>query len=81
MKKKYFFTVIAIAAIVIIILFSSSDKILISKKLGVLEGTVHFSGMACPPDRSKTPPCDGPYPNYEVIIYDNDVSISLPIHS
>lgn len=77
MKKKYFFTVIAIFAIVIIILFSSSDKILISKKLGVLEGVVHFSGVACAPDRIKTPPCDGPYPDYDVIVYDKEGKIAI----
>jgi len=77
MKKNYFFIAIAISVIAIIILFSSSDKILNSKKVGMLEGTVHFSGVACAPDRIKTPPCDGPYPDYEVIVYDKEGKITI----
>jgi hypothetical protein len=33
-------------------------------------GTVYYSGIPCRPLNMKIPPCDGPYPNYEVIIYD-----------
>jgi hypothetical protein len=35
-----------------------------------LEGTVFFNGLPCNPKTTiKVPPCDGPYPNYEVIVY------------
>jgi hypothetical protein len=36
-----------------------------------LEGAVQFLGKPCPPNSSfsAVPPCSGPYPNYEVIIY------------
>ena len=38
---------------------------------GKLEATVSFIGVPCPPLRlSKTPPCDGPYPDYPVAIRD-----------
>lgn len=39
---------------------------------GTIVGIVLFSGVPCPPDRLKVPPCDGPYPDYEVIIYKHD---------
>lgn len=38
---------------------------------GTLAGTVHFVGTACQ-DPKKGPPCDGPYPNYEVVVYKED---------
>ena len=31
----------------------------------------NFVGKPCPPSRTG-PPCDGPYPNYEVVIYEKD---------
>jgi hypothetical protein len=39
-----------------------------------LEGTVQYVGKPCPPNSKffTVPPCSGPYPNYEVIIYDED---------
>ena len=38
-----------------------------------IQGTVYFMGTDCPPTLSKkVPPCTGPYPGYEVIIYAND---------
>ncbi|MEW6003028.1 MAG: carboxypeptidase-like regulatory domain-containing protein [Nitrospirota bacterium] len=43
-----------------------------SKEDGLLTGTVTFTGVPCPPDRMRVPPCDGPYPNYEVLIYKED---------
>jgi hypothetical protein len=42
-----------------------------SKQTGVLEGSVTFIGVPCGPQvERKTPPCDGPYPDYEVVVYD-----------
>lgn len=37
---------------------------------GVLEGTVIFIGLPCAD--GNVPPCEGPYPNYRVIIYSSD---------
>ena len=41
---------------------------------GTVEGTVFFIGAPCNPNQgyNKVPPCDGPYPNYEVILYKED---------
>jgi hypothetical protein len=39
--------------------------------LGALEGTVHFVGVPCPPTHPSRPPCDGPYPDYEVVVQDD----------
>jgi len=43
-------------------------------QVGVLEGTVHYIGKPCPSSKVG-PPCDGPYPNYEVEIYKTDGKI------
>jgi hypothetical protein len=41
-----------------------------SKQSGVLEGAVSFIGVPCgPQSERKTPPCDGPYADYEVVVY------------
>jgi hypothetical protein len=41
-----------------------------SRQTGVLEGAVTFIGAPCGPQgERKTPPCDGPYPDYEVVVY------------
>src|SRR4051812_49399188 len=37
---------------------------------GTLTGTVAFVGSPCPTPNG--PPCDGPYPNYEVVVYTSD---------
>ena len=37
---------------------------------GTLSGSVSFVGTPCP--EPKGPPCDGSYPNYEVVIYAAD---------
>ena len=37
---------------------------------GTLTGTVSFTGTPCP--EPKGPPCDGAYPNYEVVVYAED---------
>ena len=37
---------------------------------GTLSGTVSFVGTPCP--QPKGPPCDGVYPNYEVVVYAAD---------
>ena len=37
---------------------------------GILEGSVTFSGIPCAPGSTfQVPPCNGPYPNYEIIVY------------
>jgi hypothetical protein len=40
--------------------------------LGVLLGDVHFIGVPCPLIYPPRPPCDGPYPDYEVIVLHAD---------
>ncbi len=47
------------------------------KRQGTLEGTVYYLGIACTPQtysgmEIKIPPCNGPYPNYEIVIYNED---------
>lgn len=40
---------------------------------GMVEGVVSFVGTPCNPQYPfKVPPCDGPYPNYEVVFYKED---------
>jgi hypothetical protein len=38
---------------------------------GTLQGTVQFVGTPCEAAK-KGPPCDGPYPDYEVVVYKDD---------
>ena len=33
---------------------------------GTVQGVVWFIGAPCPPELANGPPCDGPYPNYDV---------------
>jgi hypothetical protein len=50
----------------------SSEKLAgLGEDMGVLEGSVHFVGVPCPLDQPQRPPCDGPYPDYEVVVHDN----------
>ncbi len=42
--------------------------------LGVLLGDVHFIGVPCPLIYPPRPPCDGPYPDYEVIVFHADAT-------
>jgi hypothetical protein len=38
-----------------------------------VKGVVHFLGLECPPNiPTRTPPCSGPYPNYEVTAYSDN---------
>lgn len=38
-----------------------------------LNGFVYFMGLECNPEGiKKIPPCSGPYPNYEILIHDED---------
>lgn len=38
-----------------------------------LNGIVYFMGLECSPlGSNKTPPCSGPYPGYEILIYDEN---------
>jgi hypothetical protein len=40
---------------------------------GDLEGTVWFIGNPCEPGAAlPVPPCDGPYPSYEIVVYQDD---------
>jgi len=40
---------------------------------GLIEGTVTFVGVPCGPGMpSRVPPCNGPYPNYEIVVYRAD---------
>jgi hypothetical protein len=41
-----------------------------SQASGTLSGTVSFVGTPCP--EAKGPPCDGAYPDYEVVVYAKD---------
>jgi len=65
--------VIGVALIIGAIIYSMSEEIqeFSEKQVGVVEGVVYFVGKPCPPSRVG-PPCDGPYPNYEVVIYEID---------
>jgi len=74
-NRGIYFVVVAIIAIGVIsfIFYYTSDELITPQesKFGNLEGTVNFIGTACPDER-KGPPCSGPYPNYEIIIYNED---------
>ncbi|UCC71524.1 MAG: hypothetical protein JSV86_14180 [Gemmatimonadota bacterium] len=51
----------------------SSEKLAgLDGDMGVLEGRVHLVGLPCPPNSLQRPPCDGPYPNYEVVVHDSN---------
>jgi hypothetical protein len=52
---------------------SYNDTMQGNKDLWNLEGTVYFIGQPCAPSRDNkisVPPCEGPYPNYEIKIYE-----------
>jgi hypothetical protein len=50
----------------------SSEKLAgLDEDMGVLEGIVHLVGVPCPPTSPQSPPCDGPYPGYSVIVHDS----------
>jgi hypothetical protein len=50
----------------------SSEKLAgLDEDMGVLEGIVHLVGVPCPPNSPQLPPCDGPYPGYNVIVHDS----------
>ncbi len=60
--------IISAAAIVSLIDFQDGTK-----EKGFLEGTVTFIGTPCSEKiNHSVPPCDGIYPNYEVIVYKTD---------
>ncbi|KPK75054.1 MAG: hypothetical protein AMS25_18655 [Gemmatimonas sp. SM23_52] len=40
--------------------------------MGALAGTVYFVGLPCRLISPSRPPCDGPYPDYEVVVYESD---------
>jgi hypothetical protein len=71
------FTPFVLISILLALLLAGCDKQVYpagsgSMKHGILIGTVTFVGVPCPPDRRKVPPCDGPYPDYEVVIFNRD---------
>ena len=40
-----------------------------------VKGVVYFLGLECPPNiTTRTPPCSGPYPNYDVTAYSGNCS-------
>jgi hypothetical protein len=39
---------------------------------GALAGTVYFVGLPCRLNSPARPPCDGPYPDCEVVVYESD---------
>jgi hypothetical protein len=43
-----------------------------AKGEGEFTGIVSFTGLPCLPGKGSVPPCDGPYPNYEVVVYQED---------
>jgi hypothetical protein len=55
---------------------ASSDELAgLGDKVGVLEGTVYFVGVPCPLTYPPPgPPCDGPLPDFEVIVFHRDGS-------
>ncbi len=42
------------------------------KDLGILQGSVRFKGLPCQAGQTdfNVPPCSGPYPKYEVVIFE-----------
>lgn len=49
---------------------TSGEETSVCAPVGVLEGSVFFRGVPCPPSLPpQGPPCDGPYPNYEITVY------------
>lgn len=73
MNKAIIPAVIGVALIIGAIIYSMPEEKqeFSEKQVGVVEGVVYFVGKPCPPSRVG-PPCDGPYPNYEVVIYEID---------
>ena len=73
MNKAIIPAVIGVALIIGAIIHSMPEEKqeFSEKQVGVVEGTVYFVGKPCPHSRV-VPPCDGPYPNYEVVIYEID---------
>lgn len=50
------------------------------KDLGIVQGTVHFEGLPCQEGQTdfNTPPCNGPYPGYEIKVFKAD-NLMTPI--
>ena len=70
MNKLYGIAAVAIGVIALIIIsFNISET---QNSTGILEGTVHFIGTNCFSEQQNIPPCSGPYPNYEIVIYASD---------
>ena len=69
MKRNFAILLMTSAIVVVAVLSLTLNQV---GQKGTLEGTVNYEGLACPPNNFKIPPCSGPYPNYEVVIYKND---------
>ncbi len=65
--------IIGIVFVIGVMYYSMSEDIqkVSEEKVGTVKGVVYFVGKPCPPSRVG-PPCDGPYPDYKVIIYESD---------
>jgi len=72
MTKKGIGIGIAIAIIGIVAIVSSQNDISDVPENGTLQGMVSYIGKPCPPTQLTVPPCSGPYPNYDIIIFDSD---------
>jgi len=74
MTKKIYLAIIPIVAVIIFFIFYfQSNELLppVSSQPGILHGQVHYIGKICQ-EQLGSPPCDGPYSDYEIIIYDED---------
>jgi len=75
MTKKIYLAIIPIVAVIIFFIFYFQSNELSTQdtsQSGILQGKVSFIGLACPGDQQNSPPCSGPYTNYEIIVYGED---------
>ena len=68
-KRNYLLISFIVIAIFVILIFLLLNQNTSSGPPGYLEGAVTFIGVPCQPNQGNAPPCDGSYPNYDVIIY------------
>ncbi|MBI1925080.1 T9SS type A sorting domain-containing protein [Candidatus Poribacteria bacterium] len=81
MKKYQDFLLILFLVQSVMLFFGSCNRLddedNDTQEKGKLSGTVRFIGLPCPPEeisgrKPQVPPCDGPYPNYEITVYQAD---------
>jgi len=72
MKRLYSAVIIASIIVVVVSILVLSNVSEIQNSTGILEGTVDYIGLICVPEQRDIPPCSGPYPNYEIIVYTSD---------